>query len=174
VVEPENYQNVMDFFNINLSDKADELGRSVLHIAASFNNVNLVTFLLGKNINVNLLDDNNHTALFYCIMSFGPSINWEKPITENETTAKINFRGDMPYYLNPIDVKTRQAQIYKLLLNASINVNQQNKYGWTVFHFASYAHPAESLETLKSSGVNQKLKTNFGRTADDIQAMRPK
>jgi ankyrin repeat protein len=174
VVEPENYQNTMDFFNINLSDEVDELGRSVLHIAADFNDVNLVTFLLEKNININLLDDNNHTALFYCITSFGPSINWEKPITEDETTVKINFRGDMPFYLNPTDVKTRQAQVFNLLVNAGINVNQQNKHGWTVLHFANYAYPAASLAVLKSGNVNQKLKTNFGRTADDIQAMRPK
>ncbi|GBU27331.1 hypothetical protein R84B8_00861 [Treponema sp. R8-4-B8] len=174
IVEPEDYQSIMDFFKINLSDKVDELGRSILHIAASFNNVNLVTFLLEKKINVNLLDNNNHTALFYCITSFGPSINWEKPITEDETSAKINFLGDMPLYLNPMDVKTRQAQVYNLLINTGINVNQQNKYGWTVLHFASYAYPTASLEVLKSSNINQKLKTNFGRTADDLHAISPK
>jgi ankyrin repeat protein len=174
IVEPENYQNVIDFFKINISDKVDELGHSVLHTAANLNNVNLVTFLLEKKININLLDNNNHTALFYCITSFGPSINWEKPITEDETSAKINYLGGMPQYLNPTDVKTRQAQVFKLLINAGINVNQQNKEGWTVLHFASYAYPETSLEILKSNNVNQKLKTNFGRTADDIQAIRPK
>jgi len=174
IVEPENYQTIMDFFKINLSDKIDELGRSILHTAADFNNVNLVTFLLEKKININLLDNNNQTALFYCITSFGPSINWEKPIIEDEVSAKINYIGDMPYYLNPTDVKTRQAQVFKLLINAGINVNQQNKHGWTVLHFASYVYPETSLEVLKSSNVNQKLKTNFGRTADDLQAMRPK
>jgi ankyrin repeat protein len=174
IVEPENYQNIMDFFKINLSDKVDDLGRSILHTAAIFNNVNLVTFLIEKKININLLDNNNQTALFYCITSFGPSINWEKPIIEDDASAKINYIGSMPQYFNPTDVKTRQAQVFKLLINAGINVNQQNKYGWTVLHFASYAYPETSLEVLKSSNVNQKLKTNFGRTADDLQAMRPK
>jgi len=172
IIEPENYQKAVDFFRINLSDKIDSLGRSILHIAASLNNVNLVTYLLTKNINVNALDNNNHTALFYCITSFGPSINWEIPIIEDEITARINYNSSMPYYGNPNDVRMRQAQVGILLLDARININQQNSYGWTALHFAS-ASSAGSLETLISRGANQNLRTNFGRIASDLLVVRP-
>jgi ankyrin repeat protein len=172
IVQPQYYQDVMEFFNINLSDKVDALGNSILHIAARYNNVDLVKYLLDKNFNVNLLDNNNQTALFYCITSFGPSINWNNPVIEDESTAKINYISDMPYYSNPTDVRTRQGQVGILLMDAKININQQNKSGWTVLHFAYVSYPAGPKETLIERGANQTIKTNFGRTAADILALR--
>jgi ankyrin repeat protein len=172
LVEPVYYQQMIDFFNINLEDKTDALGNSILHIAAMRNNLNLVKYLLEKKFNVNVLDNNNHTALFYCITSFGPSINWNNPIIEDETTAKINYISDMPYYSNSNDIKMRQAQIGTLLLDSRINVNQQNNSGWTVLHFACASYPTGPQETLIERGVNQNLKTNFGRTAADILALK--
>jgi ankyrin repeat protein len=172
LVNEENYQQTLDFFNINLEDKIDELGNSILHVGAMRNNVNLVKYLLENNFNVNVLDNNSHTALFYCITSFGPSINWNMPIIEDEKSARINYISDMPYYTNPVDIRTRQAQIGIMLLDYGINVNQQNNSGWTALHFACASYPAGSQETLIERGADQNIQTNFGRTAADILALR--
>jgi ankyrin repeat protein len=172
IVQPQYYPDVIDFFNINLIDRVDTLGNTILHTAARYNNADLVKYLLDRNFNVNLLDNNNHTALFYCITSFGPSINWNNPVIEDESTAKINYISDMPYYSNPIDVKMRQAQIGNLLLEAKININQQNKSGWTVLHFANVSYPAGPKEFLIEMGANQNIRTNLGRTAADISMLR--
>lgn len=172
LVQPENYQTVKTFFNINLSDKLDLQGRTILHIAASQNNVNLVKYLLDNKFNVNILDNNNHNALFYCLTSFGPNINWENPIIEDETSVRINYISDMPFYRNPNDIKMRQAQIGNMLLNAKININQQNSYGWTVLHLASISIPAGPRDYLIEKGANQNIKTKFGRTANDLLNIR--
>ncbi|MCL2720814.1 MAG: ankyrin repeat domain-containing protein [Treponema sp.] len=167
IVEPENYQRVVEYFNINLSDRVDGIGRTILHIAAINNDVNLITYLLSKNININVLDNNNNTALIYCIMSFGPSVNWVNPIIEDAENVRINYISDMPYYLNPSNVKMRQAQVGVLLLNAGININLQNKYGWTALHFAC-ASSSGARETLILRGANQNIRTNFGRMPNDL------
>jgi ankyrin repeat protein len=172
LVEQENYQRVNDFFRIQLTARVDELNNTILHIAADHNNDSLVTYLLERNFNVNLLNNNNHTALFYAITIYGPSINWANPIIENEASARINFSSDMPFYFNPQNVQERQIRIVTSLLNKNININQQDKSGWTVLHFACRSYPAGLQELLISKGANQTLKTTFGRTSADMLELR--
>jgi len=172
LVQPEDYQKTIDFFNINLIDKTDALGNSILHIAAMRNNLDLVNYLLKRNFDINTLDNNNQTALFYCITSFGPRIDWVTPVIENETTAKINYISDMPFYIDAHSIRMSQARIGISLLDAGINVNQQNKAGWTVLHFACASYPVGPQEILIEKGADQSIKTNFGRTAMDIFALR--
>jgi len=189
LVEPENYQKMIDFFNINLTDRIDEIstsilgslslpdtvdefGTSILHVAARRNNLDLAAFLLEKKFDVNVLDDNNHTALFYCITSYGPSINWVAPVIEDKTTAKINYVSDMPNYgPDARNFQMRQVRLATLLFDAGINVNQRNKAGWTVLHFAA-SYSDGLREILIEKGADQKIKTNFGRTAADILTLR--
>jgi ankyrin repeat protein len=172
IVDPENYQKVIDYFGIQLTARVDELNNTILHIAASLNNDSLVAFLLERNFNINVLNDNNHTALFYAITVYGPSIDWNTPVIEDETSARIKFISDMPYYLDPRAIQEKQVRIVTSLLNNRINVNQQDKSGWTVLHFACRAYPAGLQELLISKGANQTLKTNFGRTSADMLELR--
>jgi hypothetical protein len=76
----------------------------------------------------------------------------------------------MPQYYNPVDFRIKQAQIGILLLDAGININQQNTAGWTVLHFSYASYPTGPKETLIERGADQNLKTNFGRTAAEIPA----
>jgi len=175
LVDAENYQQTIEFFNINLEDRVDALGNSILHIAAMRNNLDLAAYLLERNFDVNVLNNNNHTALFYNITSFGPSVNWNSPVIEDETTVRINYIGDMPFYSDPLGVRMRRAKIGVMLLDAGINVNQQDLSGWSVLHFAgasSYAGGASTMEFFIEKGADQGLETNLGRTAADILAMR--
>jgi len=175
LVNVENYQQTIEFFNINLEDRVDALGNSILHVAAMRNNLDLATYLLERNFDVNVLNNNHHTALFYNITSFGPSINWNSPVIEDETAARIHYIGDMPFYNDPLGVRMRRANIGVMLLDAGINVNQQDVSGWTVLHFAgasSYAGGTSTMEFFIERGADQGLETNLGRTAADIAAMR--
>ncbi|MDR1147397.1 MAG: ankyrin repeat domain-containing protein [Spirochaetaceae bacterium] len=180
-VEPENYKAAIDAFGMDIGAKVfdtDVLGRvidlgsSVLHIAVQHNNVDLVRFLLETGVDVNTLDNNKHTALFYAITVYGPSINWKSPVIENETTAKIDFLGDMPYYSNAQQVQQRQVANVLALLKAGININQQNYAGWTVLHFAAAAYPEGLRELLIEYGADPALKTNMNRTANDVLQLR--
>ena len=168
----ETYQKFIDGFNLTLTDKIDELGRNVLHEAASRRDADLTKFLIEKKVNINALDNNNHTALFYAITAFGPSIGWDAPVIENKETARIKFRGDMPFYMNAREEQQRQVSCVLQLLDAKININQQNKDGWTVLHFAAAGYPAGLQELLISKNADKNIKTKFGRTYDDILKIR--
>jgi ankyrin repeat protein len=174
LVQPENYQKLINFFDINLTGKADALGNSILHIAAHRNNYDLTAYLLESNFDINMLDSNGHTALFYAITNFGPDIDWFNPVIENKKTAKINFVSDMPFYGNPINERQKQVRIVIALLDKGININQQNKWGWTVLHFASAAYSMGLQKLLIENGADQNLRTSFGRTSNDILSLRKK
>jgi ankyrin repeat protein len=180
-IEPENYKPVIEAFNINLeakvfdtdiSGKAIDLGGNILHVASRRNDADLVKFLLDAGIDVNTLDNNKQTALFYAITAYGPRIDWESPIIENETTAKIKFVSDMPYYRNARQVQESQVANVLALLESNININQQNYAGWTVLHFAAAAYPEGLRELLIEYGADTSLKTNMNRTAEDILQLR--
>jgi ankyrin repeat protein len=180
-VEPEHYKTVIEAFNIDLeakvfdtddSGKVVDLGSNVLHVAARRNDADLVKFLLETGIDINVLDNNGQTALFYAITAYGPSIDWESPIVENETTAKIKFVSDMPYYINARQVQQTQVANVLALLEANININQQNYAGWTVLHFAAAAYPEGLRDLLVEHGADTNLKTNMNRTVEDILQLR--
>jgi len=171
VTPPDNFQKMVDFFGIKLSDRVDDLGSSILHIATRYRNIDLVRYLLENNFDVNILDNNNQTALFYAVATTGLLVDWNSPVIEDEKTAKLNFRpGDMPYY-GPL-AGMEIALIGNMLLNAGISINQQNKQGWTVLHFAYAYYPAGPKEYLVERGADKEIKTNFGRTAADIPPPR--
>jgi ankyrin repeat protein len=170
--DSENYQTLVDAFNLKLSDKINNLGQTILHDAVQNIDADLVKYLLSQKVNINAVDNNDHNALFYAITAFGPSIDWQSPIIENDTEARIKFNGGEPFYSNPRELQQQQVGIVMALLQAKINVNQQNYAGWTVLHFASARYP-EGLQTLLiDNGVNKNLKTKFGRTAEDVLKLR--
>jgi ankyrin repeat protein len=179
--KPEDYKTVVEAFNLNLATKVFDAGvlgsvidsgTNILHVAARRNNADLVKFLLETGVDVNALDNNRQTALFYAITAYGPNVDWESPVLENETTAKIKFRGDMPHYSNAQQVQQRQVANVLALLDAHININQQNYAGWTVLHFAAAAYPEGLRELLIERGADTALKTSLGRTAEDILQLR--
>jgi ankyrin repeat protein len=176
-IKPEDYQAAIDGFRLDFETKMSftgslnkqiDVGTTILHIAAQRNDAALMGCLLKADIDVNALDENGHTALFYAVTVFGPSINWDSPITENEKTAKINFTSDMPFFSNASLVRQKQMAIIFALLEAGINVNQQNYAGWTASHFAAIAYPASFRTLLIEHGADPALKTNGGRTVDDV------
>ena len=66
----------------------------------------------------------------------------------------------------------KQLKIVEMLLDANIEINNQDIYGWTVLHYASAFYPEGLQELLISKGANTNLKTKFGRTADDIKNLK--
>jgi ankyrin repeat protein len=152
-------------------DEYNNLGKTILHIAAEEMNNELVEYPIEK-MDINVLDNNQHTALFYAITAYDPSIDWKEPIVEDENNAKIKFIGSMPFYRNPQQTQERQFNAVMTLLNGKIDINQQNYAGWTVLHYASASYPKELQELLIEYGADKNIKTNFGRTAENISEIR--
>jgi ankyrin repeat protein len=167
------YQSIIDFFKIDLTAKIGKAGSSIFHIAVSQRNRDLVDYLLENNFDINTLDDYNHTALFYLAIDPRINMNWENPVIENETIAKLNYT-DENGRSHPL-VFLSDRYFWDRLLDTGINVNQQNKAGWTVLHFIAASNnswfQAFSLERFATE-INTDLKTNYGRTAEEVAALR--
>jgi len=165
--------NIISFFElrgIDIYNEIDNLGSSVLHLAVKKRNLELVKYLLEINFDVNILDKNGHTALFYAVILTILNIDWEFPVLEDEISAKLNFKNYHPFH--PF-ASFGDGIFCDLLVKAGINVNQQNKYGWTVLHFitATYESPNISLYLILNEiikYVDMDLETNFGRTATEV------
>ena len=173
-VSPEEYNKASELLNLDFK-YTDKKGNSALHQIADYlneNSASMLKYAIEKDADVNHLNNNNQTALFYAITAFGPTINWDNPVIEDEEKAKINFIGDMPYYQNPRVLQQNQVEIVNTLLQKKISINQKDSFGWTVLHYANAAYPAGLSELLIANGADNNIKTNFGRTAEDIRALR--
>lgn len=171
-VEAKDYQQVIDSFSIKITNKVDALGNTILHIAAKQHNVDLVNYLLEHKFDINSLNNNNQTSLYYAITCYGPSIDFNNPVIEDDSIAKINFVSDMPYYNNPQEIQQEQVAVVMTLLDKGIKINQQDKFGWSVLHYAAAFYPEGLQELLISKGANKELKTKYNRTPSDILALK--
>jgi ankyrin repeat protein len=164
-------------FNIDIDQplyNSSKVRVSLLHRAANRCDVDLVRFLINKGVDINSLDGKGQTALFYAITAFGGDIDWSNSVIEDKKTARIKFTSDVPYYSDPGSLQRRQVTVSADLVNAGINVNQQNYAGWTVLHYAA-ANCSKGMQNfLVESGADASLKTSFGRTVNDILALREK
>lgn len=173
-VSPEDYDKASELLNLNFK-YTDKKGNSSLHLIADYlneNSANMLKYAIERGADVNHLNNNKQTALFYAITAFGPTINWDDPVNEDEEQAKINFVSDMPYYQNPKVLQQNQIEIVNTLLQKKISINQKDNFGWTVLHYANAAYPAGLSELLIANGADKNIKTNFGKTAEDIRALR--
>lgn len=169
--DKDDYNLVIESFNLDLNVPVDKVGTTILQMAAKSFDVDLVEFLISR-VDINQKNNNGANALFYACTAYGPSINLSNPITEDADIAKINFISDMPYYRNAKEIQQKQLKIVSLLFDANIDTNAQDVFGWTTLHYASAFYPEGLQELLISKGSNVNLKTNFGRTARDIKNLK--
>ena len=173
-VSPEDYDKASELLNLNFK-YTDKNGNSALHLIAAYlneNSANMLKYTIEKGADINHLNNNKQTALFYAITAYGPTINWETPVKEDKEQAKINFISDMPYYQNGKVLQQNQVEIVNTLLQQKIAINQKDSFGWTALHYANAFYPAGLSELLIANGADTNIKTNFGRTAEDIKALR--
>ena len=174
LVTPDKYDAVCEALNPDFNYK-DEMGNSLIHLASKSineNSLELIKYAVKKGVGINCLNSSNQTALLFAATYYGPLINWENPVNENEESAKINFIGDMPYYGNARAIQKAQVEVVMFLLDNKINVNQIDDFGWAVLHYASAAYPEGLIELLISKGADKNIKTKFGRTYTDILNLR--
>jgi len=174
--QPEEYDGIKEKYSIDISSIITENGETLLHIAARRSNTALIEYLISNNCDINALDKNGNTALFYAISSAGPNINWQAPFFEDQKLVNVNIlsvptRGDTPFpnLQAQREQGDRIINTIKILCENGINLNAQNTLGWTALHL-SYVKYSEVLrELLNSYGANNKIKTKTGRLPEDFK-----
>jgi len=173
--QPDEYNEIIEKYNIDISSIIKENGENILNIAAKRNNLDLVNYLISNKFNINSIDKNGNTALFYAVSSAGPSINWENPFYEdqnsiNVSTFTIPRRGSPPFpdFQAQAERGNRIINIIKILCENGINIDSQNNLGWTALHL-SYVRYADVLrELLKHYNANTNIKTQAGRLPEEF------
>lgn len=72
-------------------------------------------------------------------------------------------RNELHYVVIDKPVEEHESEIARLL-NTEINVNEQDKQGWTALHFAAQEQSAPGVAALVRAGANTELKDSYGNT----------
>lgn len=141
---------------------------------ARMNDESYEDFLLAHGADIKYRDANGRNILYYAMIT-RPNVMYQDNLVE--TKDEINWEmlgwileglGDKPYF------RTELIERVKKYISLGVDVNNQDKYGWTVLHYASTTPWYRELrELLLENGADPTIKTNCGRTADDVKKYFP-
>lgn len=170
----------------------DSNGNTLLHLAASSGDVELFDELVNIGIDINKKNNNNCTALVY---SKGLNMfnEVEKMMNINtlskEDAATILFNAidenivkeiiDKGYIeVNYLDEQGNNAlvnayvygntEVFNVLIDLGINVNNQNDTGDTVLHYCVEDNMLEYIQLLIENNANKRIENDKGLTPVDI------
>lgn len=141
---------------------------------ARMNDESYEDFLLAHGADIKYRDANGRNVLYYAMIT-RPNVMYQDNLIE--TKDEINWEmlgwileglGDKPYF------RTELIERVKKYISLGADVNNQDKYGWTVLHYASTTPWYRELrKLLLENGADPTIKTNCGRTADDVKKYFP-
>jgi len=179
------------FFTDSIVEKIDNVGRSILHMAAAMRVPSeTLAVLLNTKVNPNLRDYNGDTALHYAVadkntplavtlISHGSNLFIENndgvsPLIHvfnhgTEFTNQffiriqepVNREGNTPIFYA---VRWGYPAIVQAIIDAGEDVNYQNLQGNTVLHEAVHANSRQIAAILLDSGANPNTANSVGRS----------
>ena len=161
---------------IQVNDKCRNEGRTALHNAALFNNVDAMQLLLANHqIEVNCQDNTGLTALHYAAVR--NNVEAMQLLLANhqiESNCQNNEGGWTA--LHCAALKNNVEAMHLLLANQQVDVNYQDNEGWTALHYAADKKNVEAMQLLLANEqVDVNLKDKEGNTAllycDTVETM---
>lgn len=122
-----------------------------LHIAVQNDRVETVQLLLAKGAKVNVKDMHLRTPLHY--------VKREKTIPTEEIAESEQFGG-----MEAQKTETHRIEVASLLLTQGADVNDKDKDGMTLLHYAALEGDLELTELLLGHGADVRIKSNNGET----------
>lgn len=179
--------DLSSFFHVSLRMKTE------LHIAVLEEQIETVSDLLKRKVNVNAEDDDGNTPLFIAVESgnfpitkmllvAGAKVNMTNkhnntPLhvavemhDENITKlllgygATVNVLNDFNKTPMFLAVQSRKINIIKLLIDFGINVNEHDLCNYTALHMAAMYGNSTVVKLLVDAGADLNSKTNVGTT----------
>ncbi|XP_076254734.1 ankyrin repeat domain-containing protein 16-like isoform X2 [Rhynchophorus ferrugineus] len=146
--------------NVNIKTKN---GRTALHIACLHGHKDLIAILL-KYIDINTTDNCGNTPLHEAIL--GKNIEIATMLIQNG--AEIKAKNNSDFNLLHLAASQDNTTMLDYLINGlQININIQNKNGWTPLHCAARKGLKNIYYYLEKNGANTNIKDNYNRTALD-------
>jgi|GEM_PF-2346360 len=154
------------------TDQSDCFGRTLLHCAVYYNDLESVKFLLEKHVDsrdkdgmyVNSRNNEGLTALHYCAL-LGNIEAVKALLQAKEVNPNLGDKNGMTalHYV----VRDGNIEAVKALLQAKeVNPNVSDSIGLTPLHFASYNVRSEVVEALNASCKARGKKTDVNRFAN--------
>jgi len=143
---------IKEGFNINQQDND---GDTALHWASSYERFQIVEELLKADAKTDIKNKHGSTAL-----------EISKQFDHSEISKLIENHNKKNNFIQLI--KDGKLNGVKELIKDCIDINQQDKNGWTVLHWAARFNRNKTVEELLKAGAKTDIKSNKGSTALDI------
>jgi ankyrin len=156
-------------FGANIDVQEEITSRSALHIAASKKSIDIVKFLLEKNISCALTNREGETALHTACRVF--SLDIIHLLVLKSTNLKAVTRHSYTP-LHYIALQRDATSLIPIFVKKGAPVDAQDSRGWTALHIATYLGHVNMVKKLIATGADATLITNDGNNALHIAAHR--
>jgi len=119
-------------------------------INAAISNAEMIAYLLGKGVDINIQNRDGDTALIYSV--YGDSLAPMQVLLQRKANLNIqNNRGQTALMLACQNMNIAKAN---LLINAGSDISKQDKTGQNALHIAAIKGNPELVRLLISKGIN--------------------
>ena len=156
--------------NLNFQDSC---GNTLLHFATSYQNIDIINWLLDKNVDPNLVNNEDCVPLesFYAVET--EAFERLVPLTNRKTILKLTSYGNklqrqLFWYADHLIAENRIAPLEKLLqAGFDINIRDLEDNGNTLLHKAAIYKKFEIMNYLIEKNAIPNVENNAGHVAQD-------
>lgn len=147
-----------------INDARDDIGQTILHLAAVTLNREMLELMLGRNLDVNAKDEDGRTPL-HLAAGVGNKENVELLLDRGADVNAMDNFNSTPLHKA---AEANNVLLTKLLLVRSADVNTRDMLGFTPLHQAVLRNRTLTAELLITNGADVSLKNNEGLSAYDL------
>lgn len=152
---------------------------TLLHFAIEIQNINIIRLLIESKINIDIDKKDNHGNTVFDLAGHYSDESSEtteifklliKKYIIIDGKINSNFNCDIIHSCMSVLSHIQNYEILKWLLENGFNnyINNQNKFGHTVLHYASYDNALEIVELLLENGARVDILNDDGNSPLDL------
>ena len=155
------YYDELDNYTVNQLNKIkiNIYGRNILIMAAYYNKIRLIKYLLGRGVDINISTNYNWNAYMYACSNNNIKIKVLKLLENNGANIHKIENNDFNCYLYMLSSNQEQKiRILKYLKSRGIDIHKVNYFKKNA---CFYVHNVKILKYLESAGINIHYKHKY-------------